>query len=362
MPLRRQLSAWAQAVCSTQLPICDDQLALLGRRQEVGRAAARRSLAVRRRRGLPADQRLAAHRLAAGEREDRLVGEHQLVPGQGVAQPALDLDVACSLRGAGSRRTAPGAVRRPPWPGTSPRRPRAASPRGRCRALRETRYADARQHRDFGRAERERLLDRVQHPLGERQRLASLSMSSARITNSSPPRRATVSLSRISSARRPETRHQQLVPDLVAEVVVDRLELVEVDEQHRHHARGCGAAGRAPAWRGPSAAPGWAACVSGSCSAWRSSQHAVGDVLGGRVPGLAVAARAPQQPAPRAVAVAVAVGEGLRRLRRRARCQERIRASVCSTSSGWMNSLDRLRQQLLAGPARAAAPMPGSAA
>ena len=39
--------------------------------------------------------------------------------------------------------------------------------------------------------------------------------------------------------------------------------------------------------------------------------HAVGDVLGGRVPGLPVAAGAPQQPAPGAVAVAVAGGEVL---------------------------------------------------
>ena len=76
--------------------------------------------------GMPAHERLAADRAAARERQDRLVGEQQLVPGQRVAQAALDLQVRADSPGAGSRRTAPGGCRRRPSRGTSPRRPRAA--------------------------------------------------------------------------------------------------------------------------------------------------------------------------------------------------------------------------------------------
>ena len=92
---------------------------------------------------------------------------------------------------------------------------------------------------------------------------ASFSMSSARITNSSPPRRATVSLSRISSASRSDDADQQAIAHVVAEVVVDRLELVEVDEQQRHHAASCGEGARAPGAHGPSAAAGWGAWSAG---------------------------------------------------------------------------------------------------
>ena len=45
-----------------------------------------------------------------------------------------------------------------------------------------------------------------------------------------------MSLSRISSASRSETEISRLVADLVPEVVVDRLEAVEVDEQQGNHA------------------------------------------------------------------------------------------------------------------------------
>ena len=58
--------------------------------------------------------------------------------------------------------------------------------------------------------------------------------SSSRIANSSPPRRAAVSPVPASAADAIGDGLQQLVADGVAEGVVDRFEVVEVDEQHDH--------------------------------------------------------------------------------------------------------------------------------
>ena len=63
-------------------------------------------------------------------------------------------------------------------------------------------------------------------------------MSSRTITNSSPPKRATVSDARIDPVSRVGHRDEQLVADDVAEAVVDELEAVEVEEQHRDVALG----------------------------------------------------------------------------------------------------------------------------
>ncbi len=51
--------------------------------------------------------------------------------------------------------------------------------------------------------------------------------------NSSPPKRATVSPGRMLRLQPFAERDQQLVADRVAEAVVDELEAVEVEEQHR---------------------------------------------------------------------------------------------------------------------------------
>ena len=56
-------------------------------------------------------------------------------------------------------------------------------------------------------------------------------------TNSSPPRRATVSPSRTAALQALAHVAQQLVAEVVAERVVDDLEVVEVDEHHRDRAR-----------------------------------------------------------------------------------------------------------------------------
>ena len=52
------------------------------------------------------------------------------------------------------------------------------------------------------------------------------------MANSSPPRRATVSLAAAGSRQAPADVDEQLVAGAVAEAVVDDLEAVEVEEQH----------------------------------------------------------------------------------------------------------------------------------
>ena len=71
-------------------------------------------------------------------------------------------------------------------------------------------------------------------PLGDRGgRARRPSTSSSRIANSSPPSRATVSSGRRQAASRWPTADEELVADAVAEAVVDDLEAVEVEEEHR---------------------------------------------------------------------------------------------------------------------------------
>ena len=59
-----------------------------------------------------------------------------------------------------------------------------------------------------------------------------LAMPARNTTNSSPPKRATVSVGRTMRAQPVGDRGQQPVADRMAERVVDLLELVEIDEQH----------------------------------------------------------------------------------------------------------------------------------
>jgi hypothetical protein len=99
-----------------------------------------------------------------------------------------------------------------------------------------------------------------------------------------------------------------VVADGVTEVVVDRLESIEVDEQQRDRAvRATQACHRL------AGAVHQQQAVGEFCERivqrLALQPHAIRHVLRGRIPRLSVAACAPQQPPPRAVAVAVAVGE-----------------------------------------------------
>ena len=284
----------------------DDQLAVLGRRQERGgQQLLARAVAL----GAPAHERLDADRLTAGERQDRLVGEHQLLARQRLAQHALELDLRAhrpaqavveELQAAAAR-----ALR------LVHRQVGLAQHRlGVGLGVLGDRDADACEHRDFGGAERERLLERVEHAPGERHRLAlalEFLGEDHELVAAEPRDRVAVA----HQLREPlGDRHQQAVADVVTEVVVDGLELVEVDEQHRQHA---GAAVQARHRLAGAVHQQGAVGELGQrvVQGLALEPDAVGHVLGGGVPGLPVAPGAPQQPAPRAVAVAVARREVL---------------------------------------------------
>ena len=75
-------------------------------------------------------------------------------------------------------------------------------------------------------------------PFGDDDGLLAAASSGPTITaNSSPPSRATMSVSRAASRSRLATIVSTLVPDGMPERVVDRLEVVEIDAQHRHASR-----------------------------------------------------------------------------------------------------------------------------
>ena len=250
-----------------------DQPGLLGQRDELARRD-EAALGV-----VPAHERLGGDDVAGVEADDRLV---------------LDGELAAVDRAAGAR-----SLR--PW---------------RCRIAVVHRWLEARPaalaarlglvHRDVGVADqlagahrlgaargdadagadatrlaaRERALrERGDDALGDATTTSSgPSTPSSRTANSSPPKRATVSAARTQRAQPLGDRDQQLVADRVAERVVDGLEVVEVDEQHRDASAG--------AWRAPPR-PG-----RGTAAVGQAGQR----VVVGLVLELAPAARAAARP------------------------------------------------------------------
>ena len=258
---------------------------------------------------MPADEGLDADRVAAREGQDRLVGQQQLLAGEGVAQQVLDLHVRAQfLAQAGVEHLqspAAGAL------GLVHRQVGLAQHRlGVAVGVPRDGHADACQHRDFGGAQRERLLEGVEDPSGESHRLGLaldfLGQDHELVAAQAGDRVAVAH--QLGQAL--GDGNQQPVAGVVAEVVVDGLELVQVDEQHRQDAfravqprhRLMGAVHQ----QHPVRQPG-----EGVVHRLALQPHPVGHVLGGRVPGLAVAPGAPQQPVPGAVAVAVAGREVL---------------------------------------------------
>ena len=225
----------------------------------------------------PARERLPGDRPAvAAEVDDRLVEGLEVALVERLAQLALDLDAAHQLL-VGALVVGLDPARGPdPWRGRPRRRRRgSASSRRPRRRIDADGDADARGHHPRRAGDVERLRERTPAPAWPRgSRRPWPSRSSQRITNSSPPKRATVSTGRTAEAIRGAIVAQQRVADLVAERVVDDLEVVEVDEQHRQRPRARG--GPARARGGRTAACGWAG---------RSARRAA--------PGGAAAARTP---------------------------------------------------------------------
>ena len=122
-----QAASWPARLAQDPRPDGDDQAVALGQRDE----AQRRDHAEDR--VVPAQQRLDAGDAAVVERHQRLVDEAQLAVVERVAQAALELQ---ALHRALAHRVVEDLAARlaqSPWPGTWPRRRRAAARRDRPR-------------------------------------------------------------------------------------------------------------------------------------------------------------------------------------------------------------------------------------
>ena len=189
-------------------------------------------------RPLPAHQRLVALDQAVPRSIDRLVVQRELARGQPAASPPRARR-ARRAPGAGPRRRPRAARGRRPWRGRSPtsasceQAPASVArapgrPRSRCWPRSSTCWSPsaARRRRDGG--------DQRGRPA--RPGRLALATGSTSTTNSSPPSRPTDVAGRGTAARiRSATTCRTWSPRGVPVRVVDRLEVVEVDEQQPDH-------------------------------------------------------------------------------------------------------------------------------
>ena len=148
---------------------------------------------------------------------------------------------------------------RGPSPGTSPRRRRAAGrrPTVASAALTEKPMLAVMKNSVPSTSTASRIVARNRSATGRRVERVVAARACSTTMNSSPPKRASSVPSPTAPRIRSDITVQQPVADAVAEAVVDRLEVVEVDEQQRHRADGL----RRRAARRPATAArcGWAA-------------------------------------------------------------------------------------------------------
>ena len=182
---------------------------------------------------VPAQQRLHGDELVAGEIDLRLIGERELAGRQRAAQVDLEraarLDARVHVRLEEAERAAPlglGAIEREVGA--------FHQVVGGAAVVRRERDADADAGIDLLPVDLDRLGDDLDQPARERARRLRRSSRHCRIANSSPPSRAIVSSSRDRAADALRDGAEQLVADRMAERVVDALEIVEVEAEHRH--------------------------------------------------------------------------------------------------------------------------------
>ena len=240
---------------------------------------------------------------------DRLIGQDQLLARQGMAEQFLDLDVGAQFltQSGVEHLQAPsagalGLVHRQVG--------LAEHSLGVAVGIARDRDADAGEHGDFGIAKRKGLFERVQDASGEGHGLAF----ALDFLGQDDELVAAQASDRVAVAHQLGEAFgdgdEQPVAGVMTEVVIDGLELVEVDEEHRQDALGAVEAGDglvcAVHQQHPVGQPGQRVVHRLALE-----PHPVGHVLGRRVPGVSVAPGAPQQPVPGAVAMAVAGGEVL---------------------------------------------------
>jgi hypothetical protein len=196
---------------------------------------------------LPANERLGAHRAARREVDDGLVVQHQLVVGQRAAQVRLELQ-PLDRRGVHRRREgleAPLAA----FLRLVEREVRVPEQVVGALAAARDRDPDARGDADLPTAEGDGRRDRRDHAGGGHGGGLVVRHRGEEDRELVAAEPATVSEPRVAPRRPLGDRGEERVARGVPEAVVHRLELVEVDEEHRGHARGAGCASCAASTR-----------------------------------------------------------------------------------------------------------------
>ncbi len=206
----------------------DDQAGLLGERDELARRE-QAPVGV-----LPAHQRLHPDQPAAGERQLRLEVDDQLVLDQRAAKVVLEVKASGGTleHHVVEQRGAPaagllGAVHR--GVGVADQLVGAAAERGGGRDA----DAGVREHL-LAAAERERPPERLQDALGDGDGVALVAEVLAQDRELVAAEAGHQLVAANGRAQPLSGRGEQLVAGPVAEAVVDELEAVEVEEQHRH--------------------------------------------------------------------------------------------------------------------------------
>ncbi len=231
----------------------DDQAGLLGERDEVAglrRARARGGASAAappsRRRGRRRGARSAGSAARTGRSRGRAEGRRAAPGGR-------------ARRRASRARTGGSCPCRRAWRCTSRRRRRGSARRRRRRGALHDRDADAAAHDQLLAGDHQRRRRSSSTRSATSVATSVLSRSSSSTTNSSPPKRAAVSLVADAVGQALGDVDQRGVAGAVAEAVVDRLEVVDVEEHHtelggprgaRGRSRGAPARRTARGWRG----------------------------------------------------------------------------------------------------------------
>ena len=250
-PARCHWRCWRQALLEDALGQRPDQADVLGQTDELARpdhAAARMA---------PAQQRLDADDLAALEIALRLVVDRELVGREGLAQLALEQTGAArhEVHLRGEEAAAVAAVGLRPVHRELGVLEQAV---GRLTVGREQRDADAGAGVELLAVEHERLAEAVDQAARQRARLvgvADVGLQDHELVAAEPADRVGLAQAGMQALG---DRLEQQVAAGQAEGVVDALEAVEVEQQHRGDAVGCAAPGRAHGRGSRGTTPDWA--------------------------------------------------------------------------------------------------------
>ena len=202
---------------------------------------------------LPAHQRLEAAQLLIRQRHDRLVVELELLALDRPPQIRFDEEPLLRRERASTCRRSRSAPCRDPWRDTSPCRRRAPCLPPADTAASRHDDADADRHDDLTPFQLERLATRRHQPLGDRARVDRVADAGEqhRELVAAEPRERALAVEPRDGVRAPQRllepardAGQQLVAGGMTQTVVDDLEAIDVEEEHREVEGAGGSAAR----------------------------------------------------------------------------------------------------------------------